>query len=153
MCQMSRRSALASLTGCVHKITRFGTFGKKTLNYLFHHLEVCTLLTGRLIVCSEKSDPSIASVGMLWKFSLGCRLVSLTAGHCRVGHYIVCCGGGGTRDDLIGELSVRRVTFCCLWSSGWDVSPSWSPGMPSGSARDCLQRNWQFHPSVPGAVH
>ena len=25
-------------------------------------------------------------------------------------------------------------------------SPGWSSGIPSGPARDCLQRNWQFSP-------
>ena len=47
----------------------------------------------------------------------------------------------------------RKVSFCGLGSLGWGASimmrlpsPGWSSRMPSGSARDCLQCNWQFRP-------
>ena len=52
----------------------------------------------------------------------------------------------------------RRVAYCGLGPPGWGVSmtrlpsPGWSFGMPSGSARNCLQRNRPFRLSAAGAV-
>ena len=54
----------------------------------------------------------------------------------------------------------RRSVVCFgLWPPGWGASimmlpsPGWSSGMSSGSARDCLQRSWQFRQSAIDAVH
>ena len=54
----------------------------------------------------------------------------------------------------------RRVNFCVLGPLRWGASimtrlspPGWSSGMPAGSARDCLRRNWQFRQSFSGTVH
>ena len=52
-----------------------------------------------------------------------------------------------------------RVAWCGLGPPGWGVSittrlpsPGWSSGMPSGSARNCFQRNRLFRQSAVGAV-
>ena len=115
---------------------------------------------GRPTVCPDASAPSIASAGMLWKFSLGCRQVSLTAGHCRVGALYRCLVRGAASDGLIGKLGVTEAEGHLLWPwaprmrcpNNDEASLTWSSGMPSGSARNCFQRNRLFRQSAAGVV-
>ena len=61
--------------------------------------------------------------------------------------------GGAASDCLMGELGVPEAEGRLLWP--WTTrlpSPGWSFGMPSGSARNCFQRNRLFRQSAAGAV-
>ena len=59
---------------------------------------------------------------------------------------------------LIGELGVTAEEGYSVWPWAPAImmrfpSPGWSSRIPSGSARDCLQRNWLFRQSAAGAMH
>ena len=62
----------------------------------------------------------------------------------------------GASDVLIGELGVTAEKGCLLWPWAPEMrclpSPGWSSGMPSGSERNCFQRNWPFRRIAVGAV-
>ena len=113
---------------------------------------MCIVLSGRPTICSEVSAPSIASVSMVWKFSLACRQVSLTAHHCRVGGLYRCLVKGAASDNLIGKRGVTAVESRLASIKPRLLSPSWSSRMLSGLRRNCLQCNWIFHQSAASAV-